>query len=93
MVAVCIKKEFLSLALTDYPITDSQWHSVAISHVYGKRLFGQSQVTVYIDGKERKTAVLKFPLLSEVIVDMIFGIFNPCLYGWGYYHTLCHPKA
>ena len=31
MVAVCTKKEFFSVSLTDYPITDNNWVSVVLT--------------------------------------------------------------
>lgn len=72
VVAVSIKKEHHTLSLSDCPVTDNQWHSVTVSHSYGKKPFGTSQVTVYIDGKEKKSAALKFPPINEVLLLYLY---------------------
>ncbi|KAG7242087.1 hypothetical protein INR49_024133 [Caranx melampygus] len=65
VVAVCTKKDYMAVALPEYPLADSRWHSVAIVHIPGRRPFGQNLVTIYIDGEQRKTAQLRFPSLSH----------------------------
>lgn len=73
VVAVCTKKEYMAVALPEYPLTDSCWHSVAIVHIPGRRPFGQNLVTIYIDGEHRKTAQLRFPSFSEPFTSCCIG--------------------
>uniref|UniRef100_A0A3B3CRJ3 Neurobeachin-like protein 2 n=1 Tax=Oryzias melastigma TaxID=30732 RepID=A0A3B3CRJ3_ORYME len=73
VVAVCTKKDYMAVALTEFPLTDSSWHSVAIVHVPGRRPFGQNLVTIYIDGELRKTAQLRFPSFSEPFTSCCIG--------------------
>uniref|UniRef100_A0A3B4ADB3 Neurobeachin-like protein 2 n=1 Tax=Periophthalmus magnuspinnatus TaxID=409849 RepID=A0A3B4ADB3_9GOBI len=73
VVAVCTKKEYMAVALPEYPLTDSCWHSVAIVHISGRRPFGQNLVTIYIDGEQRKTAQLRFPSFSEPFTSCCIG--------------------
>uniref|UniRef100_A0A669DUS8 Neurobeachin-like protein 2 n=1 Tax=Oreochromis niloticus TaxID=8128 RepID=A0A669DUS8_ORENI len=73
VVAVCTKKDYMAVALQDYPLADSCWHSVAIVHIPGRRPFGQNLVTIYIDGELRKTAQLRFPSFSEPFTSCCIG--------------------
>ncbi|XP_061572701.1 neurobeachin-like protein 2 isoform X3 [Cololabis saira] len=73
VVAVCTKKDYMAVALPEYPLADSSWHSVAIVHIPGRRPFGQNLVTVYIDGEQRKTAQLRFPSFSEPYTSCCIG--------------------
>ncbi|XP_017281990.1 neurobeachin-like protein 2 isoform X2 [Kryptolebias marmoratus] len=73
VVAVCTKKDYMAVALPEYPLTDSCWHSVAIVHIPGRRPFGQNLVTIYIDGEQRKTAQLRFPSFSEPFIYCCIG--------------------
>uniref|UniRef100_A0A674B0E3 Neurobeachin-like protein 2 n=1 Tax=Salmo trutta TaxID=8032 RepID=A0A674B0E3_SALTR len=41
VVAVCTKKEYMTVMLPDYSFCDSLWHSIGVVHVPGKRPFGQ----------------------------------------------------
>uniref|UniRef100_A0A4W5JX16 Neurobeachin-like protein 2 n=1 Tax=Hucho hucho TaxID=62062 RepID=A0A4W5JX16_9TELE len=50
VVAVCTKKEYMTVMLPDYSFCDSLWHSIGVVHVPGKRPFGQSLVYIYVDG-------------------------------------------
>ncbi|MEQ2241254.1 Neurobeachin-like protein 2, partial [Ilyodon furcidens] len=68
VVAVCTKKDYMAVALPEYPLVDARWHSVAIVHIPGRRPFGQNLVTVYIDGEQQKTAQLRFPSFSEPFI-------------------------
>ncbi|KAM4736367.1 neurobeachin-like protein 2 isoform 1-T1 [Anableps anableps] len=68
VVAVCTKKDYMAVALPEYPLVDSRWHSVAVVHIPGRRPFGQNLVTVYIDGEQQKTAQLRFPSFSEPFI-------------------------
>ena len=79
VIGATVKKELHAVTLSDCPIMDNQWHSVTVSHCSGKRPFGQSYVTVYIDGKEKKMVQLKFPSLYEVKNDFFRPQF---LYVW-----------
>uniref|UniRef100_A0AAZ3QZJ3 Neurobeachin-like protein 2 n=1 Tax=Oncorhynchus tshawytscha TaxID=74940 RepID=A0AAZ3QZJ3_ONCTS len=47
VVAVCTKKEYMTVMLPDYSFCDSLW----VIHVPGKRPFGQSLVYIYVDGQ------------------------------------------
>nr|XP_054753108.1 neurobeachin-like protein 1 [Lytechinus pictus] len=69
VVAVCTKKEFFSVSLTDYPITDNNWHQVNIVHYGSKRPFVQSQLSIFVDGYLRQTSQLKFPAMGEPFVS------------------------
>nr|XP_054591731.1 neurobeachin-like protein 2 isoform X3 [Nothobranchius furzeri] len=73
VVAVCTKKDYMAVALPEYPLAYSRWHSVAIVHIPGRRPFGQNLVTVYIDGELRKTAQLRFPSFSEPFIYCCIG--------------------
>ncbi|XP_028984475.1 neurobeachin-like protein 2 isoform X2 [Betta splendens] len=73
VVAVCTKKDYMAVALPEVPLADSQWHSVAIVHIQGRRPFGQNLVTIYVDGEQRKTAQLRFPSLSEPFTSCCIG--------------------
>ena len=41
-------------------------HLIDVVHSNAKRLLAASQVTVYIDGRERLSAQLKYPSTSDV---------------------------
>ncbi|XP_008283899.1 neurobeachin-like protein 2 isoform X4 [Stegastes partitus] len=73
VVAVCTKKDYMAVALPEYPLVDSCWHSVAIVHIPGRRPFGHNLVTIYIDGEQRKTAQLRFPSFSEPFTSCCIG--------------------
>ncbi|XP_072180695.1 neurobeachin-like protein 1 [Diadema setosum] len=73
VVAVCTKKEFFSVSLTDYPITDNNWHQVNIVHSGSKRPFVQSQLSIYVDGYLRQTSQLKFPSMGEAFVSSVIS--------------------
>uniref|UniRef100_A0A2I4B951 Neurobeachin-like protein 2 n=1 Tax=Austrofundulus limnaeus TaxID=52670 RepID=A0A2I4B951_AUSLI len=73
VVAVCTKKDYMAVALPEYRLADSCWHSVAIVHIPGRRPFGQNLVTIYIDGEQRKTAQLRFPSFSEPFIYCCIG--------------------
>ncbi|XP_032314525.1 neurobeachin-like protein 2 isoform X3 [Camelus ferus] len=65
VVAVCTRKEYLTMSLPEVSFADSAWHCVAIVHVPGRRPFSQNLVHVYKDGHLVKTAPLRCPSLSE----------------------------
>ncbi|OXB73991.1 UNVERIFIED_CONTAM: hypothetical protein H355_008850 [Colinus virginianus] len=65
VVAVCTKKDYMTVALPEVAFNDSAWHCVDIVHVAGRRPFGQNVVSIYADGHLRKTAQLRFPSLHE----------------------------
>ncbi|KAM9310767.1 neurobeachin-like protein 2 isoform 2-T2 [Pholidichthys leucotaenia] len=73
VVAVCTKKDYMAVALPEFPLDDSCWHSVAIVHIPGRRPFGQNLVTIYIDGEPRKTAQLRFPSFGEPFTSCCIG--------------------
>ncbi|NWR38628.1 NBEL2 protein, partial [Tachuris rubrigastra] len=73
VVAVCTKKDYMTVALPEFAFNDSAWHCVDIVHVAGRRPFGQNVVSVYADGHLRKTAQLRFPSLHESFTSCCIG--------------------
>ncbi|XP_045064507.1 neurobeachin-like protein 2 isoform X2 [Coregonus clupeaformis] len=73
VVAVCTKKDYMAVSLPEHPLSDCCWHSVDIVHIPGRRPFGQNLVTIYIDGKQCKTAQLRFPSLNEPFTSCCIG--------------------
>ncbi|KAM4688208.1 neurobeachin-like protein 2 [Discoglossus pictus] len=73
VVAVCTKKEYMSVALPELNFNDSTWHCVDIVHVAGRRPFGQNMVHIYTDGQLRKVAQLRFPTLNESFTSCCIG--------------------
>ncbi|KAM4705340.1 neurobeachin-like protein 2 [Rhinophrynus dorsalis] len=73
VVAVCTKKEYMTVSLPELPFSDSMWHCVDIVHVAGRRPFGQNMVNIYTDGQLRKVAQLRFPSLNESFTSCCIG--------------------
>uniref|UniRef100_G3UHI2 Neurobeachin like 2 n=1 Tax=Loxodonta africana TaxID=9785 RepID=G3UHI2_LOXAF len=73
VVAVCTRKEYLTMSLPEVSFADSAWHCVAIVHVPGRRPFSQNLVHVYKDGHLVKTAPLRYPSLSETFTSCCIG--------------------
>ncbi|NXH52910.1 NBEL2 protein, partial [Rhabdornis inornatus] len=73
VVAVCTKKDYMTVALPEFAFSDSAWHCVDIVHVAGRRPFGQNIVSIYADGHLRKTAQLRFPSLHESFTSCCIG--------------------
>ncbi|XP_069051092.1 neurobeachin-like protein 2 [Lepisosteus oculatus] len=73
VVAVCTKKDYMAVTLSDCPLTDCAWHSVDVVHIPGRRPFGQNLVSIYVDGCLRKTAQLRFPSLNEPFTSCCIG--------------------
>ncbi|XP_078396983.1 neurobeachin-like protein 2 isoform X4 [Cetorhinus maximus] len=73
VVAVCTKKEYMTVALPEFSFSDSLWHCIDIIHIAGRRPFGQNVVNVYADGSLRKTAQLRFPSLNEPFTYCCIG--------------------
>uniref|UniRef100_A0ACB8FWE4 Uncharacterized protein n=1 Tax=Sphaerodactylus townsendi TaxID=933632 RepID=A0ACB8FWE4_9SAUR len=73
VVAVCTKKEYMTVALPEFPFNDSAWHCVDIVHITGRRPFGQNLVNVYVDGQLKKMAQLRFPSLGESFSSCCIG--------------------
>ncbi|XP_069873650.1 neurobeachin-like protein 2 isoform X2 [Dipodomys merriami] len=73
VVAVCTRKEYLTVSLPEVSFADSAWHSVAIVHVPGRRPFSQNLVYVYKDGHPVKLAPLRCPSLSEPFSSCCIG--------------------
>ncbi|XP_028742695.1 neurobeachin-like protein 2 isoform X2 [Peromyscus leucopus] len=73
VVAVCTRKEYITVSLPEVSFADSAWHCVAIVHVPGRRPFSQNQVNVFKDGQLVKTALLRFPSLSEPFSSCCIG--------------------
>ncbi|TKS66257.1 Neurobeachin-like protein 1 [Collichthys lucidus] len=73
VVAVCTKKEYVTVMLPDYCFCDSLWHSIGVVHVPGKRPFGQSLVYIYVDGQQKLSAPLKYPTMTEPFISCCIG--------------------
>ncbi|XP_012928022.1 neurobeachin-like protein 2 isoform X3 [Heterocephalus glaber] len=73
VVAVCTRKEYLTMSLPEVSFADSAWHCVAIVHVPGRRPFSQNLLHVYKDGHLVKTAPLRCPCLSEPFSSCCIG--------------------
>nr|XP_055198957.1 neurobeachin-like protein 2 isoform X3 [Nyctereutes procyonoides] len=73
VVAVCTRKEYLTMSLSEVSFADSAWHCVAIVHVPGRRPFSQNLVHVYKDGQLVQTAPLRCPSLSEPFSSCCIG--------------------
>nr|XP_021503591.1 neurobeachin-like protein 2 isoform X3 [Meriones unguiculatus] len=73
VVAVCTRKEYMTMSLPEVSFADSAWHCVAIVHVPGRRPFSQNLVNVFKDGHLVKTAPLRFPSLSEPFSSCCIG--------------------
>ncbi|XP_037705448.1 neurobeachin-like protein 2 isoform X3 [Choloepus didactylus] len=73
VVAVCTRKEYLTMSLPEVSFADSVWHCVAIVHVPGRRPFSQNLVHVYKDGHLIETAPLRCPSLSEPFSSCCIG--------------------
>uniref|UniRef100_A0A8C0KM69 Neurobeachin-like protein 2 n=1 Tax=Canis lupus dingo TaxID=286419 RepID=A0A8C0KM69_CANLU len=73
VVAVCTRKEYLTMSLPEVSFADSAWHCVAIVHVPGRRPFSQNLVHVYKDGQLVQTAPLRCPSLSEPFSSCCIG--------------------
>ncbi|KAH0621661.1 hypothetical protein JD844_023204 [Phrynosoma platyrhinos] len=66
VVAVCTKKEYATVMLSDHCFCDSLWHNITIVHMPGKRPFGQSLVYIYVNGQQKISAPLRFPAMNEI---------------------------
>ncbi|XP_034615649.1 LOW QUALITY PROTEIN: neurobeachin-like protein 2 [Trachemys scripta elegans] len=73
VVAVCTKKEYMTVALPDFTFNDSAWHCIDIVHVTGRRPFGQNLVNIYTDGQLQQVAQLRFPSLNESFTSCCIG--------------------
>uniref|UniRef100_A0A286Y0J3 Neurobeachin-like protein 2 n=1 Tax=Cavia porcellus TaxID=10141 RepID=A0A286Y0J3_CAVPO len=73
VVAVCTRKEYLSMSLPEVSFANSAWHCVAIVHVPGRRPFSQNLLHIYKDGHLVKTAPLRFPYLNEPFSSCCIG--------------------
>ncbi|XP_025945583.1 neurobeachin-like protein 2 isoform X1 [Apteryx rowi] len=73
VVAVCTKRDYMTVALPEFAFNDSAWHCVDIVHVAGRRPFGHNVVNIYTDGHLRKTAQLRFPSLHESFTSCCIG--------------------
>ncbi|XP_006893098.1 PREDICTED: LOW QUALITY PROTEIN: neurobeachin-like protein 2 [Elephantulus edwardii] len=73
VVAVCTRKEYLTISLPEVSFADSAWHCVAIVHMPGRRPFSQNLVHVYKDGHLVQTAPLRCPSLNEPFSSCCIG--------------------
>ncbi|XP_038664837.1 neurobeachin-like protein 2 isoform X1 [Scyliorhinus canicula] len=73
VIAVCTKKEYMTVALPEFSFSDSLWHCIDIIHIAGRRPFGQNVVNIYADGSLRKTAQIRFPSLNESFTYCCIG--------------------
>ncbi|XP_023603302.1 neurobeachin-like protein 2 [Myotis lucifugus] len=72
VVAVCTRKEYLTVSLPEVSFADSAWHCVAVVHMPGG-LFSQNLVHIYKDGHLVKTAPLRCPCLTEPFSSCCIG--------------------
>lgn len=77
VVAVYNRKDYTTLTVADTGLVDGLWHSVGVVHVAARRPFTQSQVIVYIDGKQKMSTPFKFPNLSESFSTCRIGSPSP----------------
>uniref|UniRef100_A0A8C2BB23 Neurobeachin-like protein 2 n=1 Tax=Cyprinus carpio TaxID=7962 RepID=A0A8C2BB23_CYPCA len=94
VVAVCTKKEYVTVMLPDYCFCDSLWHSIGVVHVPGKRPFGQSLVYIFVDGQQKLSAPLKYPTMTEVRETTLYMHLKPtqnslCQSGQVFYCVCC----
>ncbi|XP_053138750.1 neurobeachin-like protein 1 isoform X2 [Hemicordylus capensis] len=73
VVAVCTKKEYATVMLSDHCFCDSLWHNISIVHMPGKRPFGQSIVYIYVNGQQKISAPLRFPAMNEPFTSCCIG--------------------
>ncbi|XP_077175319.1 neurobeachin-like protein 1 isoform X2 [Paroedura picta] len=73
VVAVCAKKEYATVMLSDHCFCDSLWHHISIVHMPGKRPFGQSLVYIYVNGQQKISAPLRFPAMNEPFTSCGIG--------------------
>ncbi|XP_060638681.2 neurobeachin-like protein 2 [Anolis sagrei] len=73
VVAVCTKKEYMTVALPEFPFNDAAWHCIDIIHITGRRPFGQNIVNIYVDGQLRKMAQMRFPSFGESFTSCCIG--------------------
>ncbi|NWJ10578.1 NBEL2 protein, partial [Crypturellus undulatus] len=73
VVAVCTKRDYMTVALPEFAFTDSAWHCIDVVHVAGRRPFGHNVLNIYADGHLRKTAQLRFPSLHESFTSCCIG--------------------
>ncbi|XP_071791552.1 neurobeachin-like protein 1 [Asterias amurensis] len=73
VIAVCTRKEYYTVSLTDYPISDNKWHCIDITHMSSRRPFSQSQLCVYVDGHQHLVSQLKFPIISDPFISCHIG--------------------
>ncbi|MGH0138239.1 UNVERIFIED_CONTAM: hypothetical protein FKN15_069576, partial [Acipenser sinensis] len=73
VVAVCTKKDYMTVALPEVSFSDSAWHSVDIVHISGRRPFSQNLVNIFVDGLLCKSAQLRVPSLSEAFTSCCIG--------------------
>ncbi|KAM8810447.1 neurobeachin-like protein 2 [Eudromia elegans] len=73
VVAVCTKRDYMTVALPEVSFSDAAWHCVDVVHVAGRRPFGHNALHVYVDGRLRKTAQLRFPSLHEAFTSCCIG--------------------
>nr|XP_056717431.1 neurobeachin-like protein 1 [Euleptes europaea] len=73
VVAVCTKKEYATVMLSDHCFCDSLWHHISVVHMPGKRPFGQSLVYIYVNGQQKISAPLRFPAMNELFISCGIG--------------------
>ncbi|XP_053116915.1 neurobeachin-like protein 2 isoform X2 [Hemicordylus capensis] len=73
VVAVCTKKEYMTVTLPEVRFNDAAWHCVDIVHITGRRPFGQNLVNIYMDGQHQKVAQLRFPSFGESFTSCCIG--------------------
>lgn len=66
VIGVTTKKEFLATCAANRPLANNQWHHVVVCFAAARRHFGQSQISVFVDGDQVLNVSLKFPSLNDV---------------------------
>ncbi|XP_046650912.1 neurobeachin-like protein 1 isoform X2 [Daphnia pulicaria] len=73
VVSVTWKKEYTTAMVHSVILNDHQWHSVCISFIPSRRLFGQSHLSVYVDGALRLTVNVRIPPVGETFSSFTIG--------------------
>ncbi|KAI9560727.1 putative neurobeachin-like protein 1-like isoform X3 [Daphnia sinensis] len=73
VVGVTWKKEYTTAMVHSVILNDHQWHSVCISFIPSRRIFGQSHLSVFVDGTLRLTVNVRIPPVSETFSSFTIG--------------------
>ncbi|KAL5005989.1 hypothetical protein ScPMuIL_017147 [Solemya velum] len=73
VLAVYNRREYCTVSVSQSPLSDAQWHCIDIVHTSSRRPFTNSQINVYIDGRLKLNAQLKFPNMAEPFASCRIG--------------------